>query len=110
MTDFVKWALWDLATNLVGYTEWLAPRRFPAAQVLKDLRHWRQTLDMIIDETSRVAETNCAHVARFGHFSVDDSKDPTRGLAGVLLGIERSWYSDRVQKYLDGVLTESRAN
>jgi transposase len=26
MTDLIKWLLWDLATNLVRYAEWLPPR------------------------------------------------------------------------------------
>lgn len=104
LTDLVKWLLWDLATNLLGYAEWLPPRRFPAEQVLRDLRGWRTALDAAIDHTNDLAQANGVHVVRSGGFDANDAKDPARGLAGVLIGLERSWYSDRVQRYLDGEL------
>lgn len=105
LTDFIKGWTWDLGTNLIGCAEAMNPRRFPAPQVLSNLRVWRQYIDLIIEETERAMQEGGAVI-------VSESFDPIggddRGLPGVLLGVQNSWFSDVTQRYLDREIAEAR--
>jgi HNH endonuclease len=104
LTDFAKWMLWDLATNLLAYAEWMSPRSFPAERIIEDLEGWKRSLDVVIEQTRDAAQAQSRHIVAGGCFAVDDVRDPTRGLDAVLRGVSQSWYSDRLQGYLDAEL------
>lgn len=106
LTDFVKNCTWDLATNLLGCAEAMNPRAFPARAVLRNLRVWRQYLDMIIGEAERVLEEGTRHVVPGDEFDLVDGS--TRGVKGVLHGVEKSWFSDVTQQYLDREIVEAK--
>jgi hypothetical protein len=106
LTDFVKAWVWEVATNLLGFAEALNPRRFPARSVIENLRGWHNTLGMIIEEAERAALECGDHIVTGGEFVPIDG--PSRGLGGVLQGLEYSWFGDFTQKYLDGEIAAAR--
>ena len=105
--DFVKWLTWELATNLLGLAEWMNPRRFPADQVVSDLRGWRDTLNKIIEEAEVVGREGSKHLVRHAALSSDPS-DGNRRVDAVLEGVRIAWFSDIIEGYLDGELRDSR--
>lgn len=106
LTDFIKHWTWDLATNLLGAAEAMDPRQFPAQAVLANLHTWRRYLDLIISEAERVEEERSIHV-RDGD-QLELMGGDSRGLPAVLLGVEKAWFADVMQRYLDGEIAESK--
>jgi hypothetical protein len=105
--DFIKWLTWDLATNLLGLAEWMNPRKFPAGQVVSDLRTWRDALNRIIEEAEEVGREGSKHLVPRAELSPPPS-DLNRRINDVLEGVRISWFSDITQRYLDGELRQAR--
>src|SRR2546425_7920370 len=49
MPNYIKWALWNLALELLAHAEWISPQRFPAQYALDWLKGFRAALDSVIE-------------------------------------------------------------
>lgn len=91
LPQFIKWQVWDLALDLIGYAEWIDPRRFPAEQVLKELEQSRTALDTAIQWTREVAASHPDCVC-------DEKQDfepatSPEALESLMTGIRKGMYS-----------------
>ena len=97
LPQFIKWAVWDLALNLAGYSEWMSPLRFPAAQILRDLEGWKKQIELAIEWTKEVVESHpkcvCDDEQEFkGQTSPED-------FDAVMTGIRTGWYGHVAERF-----------
>ena len=105
LPNYIKWALWDLALDLLARAEWIAPQRFPAQHVLDWLKRFRAGLDSVIERTQD-ALPDCPTVV--GAYEDSDPPISLDQLDAVLRGIRIGWYSNATQQFLDDELRNAR--
>jgi hypothetical protein len=105
LPNFVKWLIWDLGLNLIGYAEWLDPRRFPAEQVLNDLQAWQDFLGLALEWTKRVTDAKSKSIVG----NRPRPRTPTVSeLEGVLRGVRIGFFAHGRQQYLDQESRQAR--
>ena len=105
LPNFVKWLVWDLGLNLIGYAEWLSPRRFPAEQVLEDLKVWQRYLDLATEWAKRVIEAHPPCVVREEPFEPAVSLEEWES---VVAGVRRGWYAHAYQQFFEEQIGKAR--
>lgn len=106
LPHFVKWLVWDLGLNMIGYAEWINPWRFPADQVLKDLRDWKQSVDSAIEWAERVLEAAPSCMVPAQKFK---PRNTSQELEALITGLRIGWVAHVQQPRLDEKIRKAYA-
>lgn len=103
--NFVKWLLWDLASNLLADAELVDPRKFAAADIVDTLKKFQKALKSAIRLTEELKEFEEPGL----EYPKADEVDQRELLETVIEGLRVGWWAMQTSYNLDRLLVLGRS-
>jgi len=102
--NFVKWMLWELASNLLADAELVDPRRFAATDIADTLKKFQKVLKSVIRLTEELKQFEKPGLK----FPRADEVDQRELLETVIEGLRVGWWAMQTSYNLDRLLARTR--
>lgn len=104
--QYIKYVLWEISLNLLGYTDMLDPRRFPApSRVLSHITKCQEALE----EVRKLAEICQAKGIGTGEIDLrEDLSKEMQNVEGIIAGVRIAWTSHYTARSLDEIFHSSK--
>jgi len=106
LPQYIKYLLWEISLNLLGYADILDPRRFPdPSKVVRHISQCHQALD----EVRNLAEI--CQAKKIGTGDIDVSEDLPKEMGnveGIIDGLRIAWKSHYTARCLDEIIHFSK--
>jgi hypothetical protein len=102
--NFVKWILWEVATNLLADAELVDPRNFAATDIANTLKTCQKALRSVIRLSEDLKEFEKPDLKYPGA----DKVDQRELLEIVIEGLRVGWWAMQTSRNLDRLLARAR--
>lgn len=98
--QYVKWFLWDVATELLACADSFDPRRPPNSEpLIERLAAWQRVLEFVKEMAN-----DCRAVGSGNGYKPENFAKETEQLKGILEGVKIAWKAHHTQRALDAIV------